>query len=172
MTRSSPRKRPLVSYKEDDGKPVTKPSVAGRALGSLKSAAAKLAAKPAPKRKAERDDAAELQPTVAASQPKKRKTATAKDEDTMPLADRTAISSLTKAMYIGAHVSAAGGMLPITPSGYASTKTKQRTKFALQVSTIPLPMLYTSAPTRLRFSSSHSANGTIHLSRLRPRIFL
>lgn len=125
MTRSSPRKRPLVSHKEEDDKPVAKPSVAGKALGSLKSAAAKLAAKPAPKRKAESDDAAELQPKVAASQPKKRKTEKAKDEDTMPLADRTAVSSLKKAMFIGAHVSAAGGMLPMSASRCASTKTKR-----------------------------------------------
>lgn len=41
--------------------------------------------------------------------PKKRKTAKAKDEDMAPLAQRTAVSSLKKAMFIGAHVSAAGG---------------------------------------------------------------
>jgi AP endonuclease-1 len=41
---------------------------------------------------------------------KKRKTASKKDEDTMPLAARTAISSLKRAMYIGAHVSGAGGV--------------------------------------------------------------
>ncbi|KAL2262817.1 hypothetical protein VTK26DRAFT_9399 [Humicola hyalothermophila] len=41
---------------------------------------------------------------------KKRKTATKKDaDDSMPLAARTAVSSLKRAMYLGAHVSAAGG---------------------------------------------------------------
>ncbi|KAF3762440.1 hypothetical protein M406DRAFT_25381, partial [Cryphonectria parasitica EP155] len=44
--------------------------------------------------------------------PKKRKTASKKDkaDDSAPLAERTAISSLKKNMYIGAHVSAAGGV--------------------------------------------------------------
>lgn len=42
---------------------------------------------------------------------KKRKTVKGKSsEDMAPLAARTAISSLKKAMYIGAHVSGAGGM--------------------------------------------------------------
>lgn len=41
--------------------------------------------------------------------PKKRKTKKDKEEDMAPLAERTAVSSLKKAMYIGAHVSAAGG---------------------------------------------------------------
>lgn len=43
--------------------------------------------------------------------PKKRKTKKDKEDDMAPLAERTAVSSLKKAMYIGAHVSAAGGML-------------------------------------------------------------
>ncbi|CAH0047903.1 unnamed protein product [Clonostachys solani] len=43
------------------------------------------------------------------SAPKKRKAANGSSGDAMPLAERTAISSLKKAMYIGAHVSAAGG---------------------------------------------------------------
>ncbi len=170
MVRSSLRKRPTVSYKEEDDKPAQKPSVASKVLGSLKSAAAQLAAKPAPKRKAETDDTTDTKPLAPAPKPKKRRTAKAIDEDTMPLADRTAVSSLKKAMYIGAHVSAAGGMQPIF-----QTKHQQRqkeTNFALQVSTTPSPMLYTSAPTRLRSSSSHNANGTIHLSRPRPRSFL
>ncbi|KAK4105285.1 AP endonuclease [Parathielavia hyrcaniae] len=42
---------------------------------------------------------------------KKRKTASKQDaKDSMPLAARTAISSLKRAMYIGAHVSGAGGV--------------------------------------------------------------
>ncbi len=40
---------------------------------------------------------------------KKRKTAKQKVEELVPLAERTAISSLEKPMYIGAHVSSAGG---------------------------------------------------------------
>ncbi|KAL2136025.1 hypothetical protein VTI74DRAFT_5761 [Chaetomium olivicolor] len=41
---------------------------------------------------------------------KKRRTAKKDEEETMPLAARTAISSLKRAMYIGAHVSSAGGV--------------------------------------------------------------
>lgn len=40
---------------------------------------------------------------------KKTRTAKTKIEDIMPLAKRTAVSSLKQAMYIGAHVSGAGG---------------------------------------------------------------
>jgi hypothetical protein len=41
--------------------------------------------------------------------PKKRKTKKDKEAEAMPLAQRTAVSSLKRAMYIGAHVSGAGG---------------------------------------------------------------
>ena len=41
---------------------------------------------------------------------KKRKTKAGKAADSMPLAARTPVASLKKAMYIGAHVSTAGGM--------------------------------------------------------------
>lgn len=45
-------------------------------------------------------------------QPKKRKTKKEKEDEAMPLAERTAIASLKRAMYIGAHVSGAGGKAP------------------------------------------------------------
>lgn len=49
--------------------------------------------------------------------PKKRKTAAKKDsEDSMPLAARTAVASLKRAMYIGAHVSGAGGVQNSIPN--------------------------------------------------------
>ncbi|KAI0140895.1 AP endonuclease [Hypoxylon sp. NC0597] len=60
------------------------------------------------KRKADEDDE---EPTV--EQPKaakKRKAAKAKTEDLMALAKRTVINTLKKSMYIGAHVSSAGGV--------------------------------------------------------------
>jgi AP endonuclease-1 len=41
---------------------------------------------------------------------KKRKTKEEKEAETMPLAARTAIKGLKKALYIGAHVSGAGGI--------------------------------------------------------------
>ncbi|KAI1428316.1 xylose isomerase-like protein [Xylaria sp. FL1777] len=74
-------------------------------------------AKPVKKRKAiakakvEDDDSAAEEPKAAS--PKKRRTAKAKakpEDAAMPLAERTAIASLKKAMYIGAHVSSAGGV--------------------------------------------------------------
>ena len=43
--------------------------------------------------------------------PAKRRKTAGKKEDNMVFAERTAISSLKKAMYIGAHVSSAGGVL-------------------------------------------------------------
>ncbi|KAK4152421.1 xylose isomerase-like protein [Chaetomidium leptoderma] len=49
--------------------------------------------------------------------PKKRKTTSKKDaQDDMPLAARTAIPSLKRAMYIGAHVSGAGGVQNSIPN--------------------------------------------------------
>lgn len=50
------------------------------------------------------EDAKEEEP-----HPKKRKTKKDKEDDMAPLAARTAVSSLNKAMYVGAHVSGAGG---------------------------------------------------------------
>lgn len=46
---------------------------------------------------------------------KKRKTKEEKESEAMPLAARTAVGSLKKAMYIGAHVSGAGGTLRSVP---------------------------------------------------------
>lgn len=43
---------------------------------------------------------------------KKRKTKAAKEDEKMPLAARTVIASMKRAMYIGAHVSGAGGLPP------------------------------------------------------------
>ncbi|KAI1083167.1 xylose isomerase-like protein [Whalleya microplaca] len=70
--------------------------------------------KAAKKRKATKEEDEEEESEVAADKPKttkKRKSAAkAKPEDTMPLAERTAINALQKSMYIGAHVSSAGGV--------------------------------------------------------------
>lgn len=61
------------------------------------------------KSKVKEEDSAAEEPQAPA--PKKRRVAKtkAKAEDTEPLAERTDITSLKKAMYIGAHVSGAGG---------------------------------------------------------------
>ncbi|KAL8408775.1 hypothetical protein RB594_007279 [Gaeumannomyces avenae] len=58
------------------------------------------------------EDEEETEKPVARSGPKQpaKKQKTVKDQGSMPLVERTAISTLKKAMYIGAHVSAAGGI--------------------------------------------------------------
>ncbi|KAF2970148.1 hypothetical protein GQX73_g3487 [Xylaria multiplex] len=64
------------------------------------------------KTRREEEDSTAEEPKAAA--PKKQRAtkakAKAKTEDPMPLAERTAITALKKAMYIGAHVSSAGGV--------------------------------------------------------------
>ncbi|KAI0009799.1 AP endonuclease [Xylariaceae sp. FL0662B] len=65
------------------------------------------------KRKAAKEEIEEEEFVAAVDEPrttKKRKSAKAKPEDTMPLAERTAINALKKSMYLGAHVSSAGGV--------------------------------------------------------------
>ena len=111
MRRSSSRAKQHVNYNED-ADDITKPTKASAPI----SGKTKAPADPKPisggKRKAEAEPDSQAEPAapvVAAGAPKKR-TKKEKNEDTMPLADRTAVSSLKKAMYIGAHVSAAGGM--------------------------------------------------------------
>lgn len=98
------RAKQQVDYNEDDTKDTngaTKPTKAQKPTPK----------KSAPKRKAESENDEEEPEKAPKAVPKKRKTAKTKEEDTMPLAERTAISSLGRAMYIGAHVSAAGGKL-------------------------------------------------------------
>ncbi|KAH7160133.1 xylose isomerase-like protein [Dactylonectria estremocensis] len=135
MARSSPRKRQVVSYNEDRSdhdedvkpKPAAARRAANKANGTKPKAAVKRKAEPeledededeapvpapktAKKRKAEpRLEDEDQVPAPAPKTVKKRKTK-AKDGDAMPLVDRTAVPSLKKAMYIGAHVSAAGGV--------------------------------------------------------------
>lgn len=59
----------------------------------------------------EQDDAkAKKQKTANTGKGKTGKGTKKKDEDMRPLVARTAVESLKKAMYIGAHVSSAGGM--------------------------------------------------------------
>ncbi|KAI0426663.1 xylose isomerase-like protein, partial [Xylaria sp. FL1042] len=73
----------------------------------------KAVAKATVKAKIEEEEASAAEEPKAAAPKKQRATkakAKAKPEDEMPLAERTAIASLKKAMYIGAHVSSAGGV--------------------------------------------------------------
>jgi AP endonuclease-1 len=63
------------------------------------------------KRKAKTgDDADEDADADENKSKKKRKTKEEKEAEAMPIAARTAIATLKKAMHIGAHVSGAGGM--------------------------------------------------------------
>ncbi|KAK1754934.1 xylose isomerase-like protein [Echria macrotheca] len=57
----------------------------------------------------------EKKPEIKKPTPKKRKTKGDAD-DTMPLAPRTAVPSLKRAMYIGAHISGAGGVHNAIPN--------------------------------------------------------
>lgn len=109
MPRSSPRKKPTVSYNEDsDGMPAVKTNGVSNAISKLKHAAAKAKDTATGKRKAEPEEEAVHQ-TEATKPIKKRKTNRKTEDTSMPLAQRTSVPSLTKAMYLGAHVSAAGG---------------------------------------------------------------
>lgn len=67
--------------------------------------------KSAKKRKATQSNIEDGEPAIEEPKTtKKRKTAKAKTENLMALAKRTVINTLSKSMYIGAHVSSAGGM--------------------------------------------------------------
>ncbi|EFZ03158.2 endonuclease IV [Metarhizium robertsii] len=103
MPRASPRKRQVVSYNEDsDG-------AAPKTIKKSKSAVTKVATKITGKRKL--DSVTEREGSTQSKKQQKRPKTNAKaEESAMKLADRTTVSSLTKAMYIGAHVSAAGGV--------------------------------------------------------------
>lgn len=123
MARASSRKRSTVNYNES---PATKaeaatPSSTIKDADRVEEADSKAVVKAEPsaveKRKAE-PDASETdsgEASRAAKRPKAKAKAKAKTkakgDDGMLLAERTAVASLGKAMYIGAHVSAAGGTL-------------------------------------------------------------
>ncbi|KFA51792.1 hypothetical protein S40293_05878 [Stachybotrys chartarum IBT 40293] len=105
MTRASPRKRQPVNYNEDKDEPTHTNGAAAKVNKVVKAVVTK-----ASKRKAEAEpEYEETQETPAPAKKRKAKAA-AKADDSMPLAQRAAVASLGKAMYIGAHVSAAGGV--------------------------------------------------------------
>ncbi|MBE3043674.1 hypothetical protein IMZ48_14110 [Candidatus Bathyarchaeota archaeon] len=93
----------------------TKSATSGPVKVENGDVAAKVSTTAVSKRKVKEEDESESEE----AKPKKRKTAPAKgkakkEEDMTPLAARTAVASLKKAMYIGAHVSGAGGMAPLS----------------------------------------------------------
>lgn len=114
--RTSPRKRAVPAVVKAEETAVEKPTGAA-ATAKKQAPKEKKATTPSKKRKAADDsvkvdghecdshgEEAEDEPTA-----KKRKTKKDKVDEMPPLAARTAVSSLKKAMYIGAHVSGAGG---------------------------------------------------------------
>ncbi|KAF3806675.1 DNA-(apurinic or apyrimidinic site) lyase 1 [Colletotrichum gloeosporioides] len=112
---SARRKAQAVVETKVEEKTTTKANGSKSATTTAAKTKTTAAPKAAPKRKVESEDEHEECGSCAEEEEKpakKRKTAAkgkAKKEDDMPLAERTAVSSLKKAMYIGAHVSAAGG---------------------------------------------------------------
>lgn len=110
MARTSSRKKPAVNYRDS---PAAKDEASGPSTTPKATARGDAGARPktAPKRKGEPADTDEA--PRAAKRPKPKATARVKPkggDEAMLLAARTAVTSLRKAMRIGAHVSAAGGM--------------------------------------------------------------
>lgn len=112
MPRSSPRKRTVVNYNED-GEPKKRQSspnvteskvtqVKPQSSGTVKSSTKRKADVALPPPEA-------TEPVTEAPKATKKQKTKSKDENAMPLASRTAVASLKKAKYIGAHVSGAGG---------------------------------------------------------------
>jgi AP endonuclease-1 len=95
----SPRKRKIKKEADASDGDIQKPIPLGSAESTKKAKA---------KRKAEAGEEAGQEPDSKKVK-KKRKTREEKEAEAMPLAARTSIQSLKKAMYIGAHVSGAGG---------------------------------------------------------------
>lgn len=120
--RTSPRKKVTPSVAKVEEKVTEKTNGAAKKAKAKVEAVIKTKAKaPATskKRKAAKDEEEEHEcdshgeeeaEEVKKPAPKKRKTKI-KEEDMAPLVERTTVSSLKKAMYIGAHVSAAGGII-------------------------------------------------------------
>lgn len=114
MPRTSPRKRaqPAAAPADPDVKPQR--AVSEVKAGAKATAGAKRKVKVEPEEEAEQaacDSCGEGKEEADEKPAKKRKTTgkAAKTEDMAPLATRTVVSSLKRAMYIGAHVSGAGG---------------------------------------------------------------
>jgi AP endonuclease-1 len=108
MVRQSPRKaKPRPAVVEEDLVPTNgKQASVGEA---------ELAAKQEPASKRKPADEADFEDDGSVQEAKKRtakkrKTKTATGEENMPLAERTAATALRRSMYIGAHVSSAGGL--------------------------------------------------------------
>jgi hypothetical protein len=91
---------------------------------------------------------------------KKRKTKGDKEAETMPLAARTPVVGLKKAMYIGAHVSGAGGMFSRSPHFFY----QELIIILIQVFRILSRTHFRSVAMLSRSSSNLNENGPVLLS--------
>lgn len=126
MSRSSPRKKHTVNYDESHAISHTN-GVEKKAFPNVRSAISKVMKKrkkpsednektvveesinTTKKRKEASEDNESTVVEESTKTTKKRKITKGKEDDAMPLGERTVVSSLKMGMYIGAHVSAAGG---------------------------------------------------------------
>ena len=113
MPRQSPRKRAAVNYDEDAGQKSNSYTAPKNSKAKVTATSKrKIPSSPTDNEEEDEEKATEgTQAKVESAQPvsKKRKTGKSKQDDAMPLSERTATSTLKHAMYIGAHISAAGG---------------------------------------------------------------
>ncbi|KAG6089870.1 hypothetical protein E4U15_001130 [Claviceps sp. LM218 group G6] len=118
MPRTSSRSKPVVNYNEGPAQNSTakpsarKPGATAKVVvpTTLEATEKKFTRKrkaPVAEENTESDDAEDV---PRAKKSKAKASAKKLDEETMPLAERTAVSLLKKRMYIGAHVSAAKGV--------------------------------------------------------------
>lgn len=107
MPRQSPRKAQNVAVEKTPGK-VTANGSSAKAVSTAKPVVQK--ANGAAKRKSLHEQDCDSCGEEDQKVTKKAKPGKAKASGDMVLAERTAVSSLKKAMYIGAHISSAGGM--------------------------------------------------------------
>ncbi|PMD31294.1 AP endonuclease [Hyaloscypha variabilis F] len=107
-------KAEVIPEEEEDTVPVKSPAKVTiskvKAKAALEGESIAKAKKTPAKRKAKAEDDEDEEGADDNKVKKKRKTKEEKEAEAMPLAERTAIGALKKAMYIGAHVSGAGGV--------------------------------------------------------------
>jgi AP endonuclease-1 len=131
--RSTPKRSATQKVKYEDASDdeiiaSSKSAVKAKKTSSNKKGAATANKKVSAKRKLKEEDEdeddeeeEELEKiTVEKKVVKKRKTKEEKEAESMPLAERTLVTTLKKAMHIGAHVSGAGGMSLILESSISS----------------------------------------------------
>lgn len=102
--RTSQRKRAVPALVKVEDKTVEKPAPKKLPASKKRKATEETEVEERHECDSHDEDVKEEEPT-----PKKRKTKKDNVNDMAPLAARTAVSSLKKAMYVGAHVSGAGG---------------------------------------------------------------